>query len=331
MECLTRMEGQGSPGGGKRRSSTAMEQRDRPGAPGRHDLWGVAGAQARAILPTGDSPPLRPPLLTRPRSSEAFQHPQRRGLSRRPPGEQRDDRLAPVALLRHGAAQLGDWCHVGPGAGQRAGHCATARATAHLDAASSPIPGRGLDGAGSGRGTGGDQIGQPTRLMVGARQHGVRRLLREAPPERPLGVQGSRPTDAPPQGPGRQPGLGHGHLLGLLVDGPRQLGCVTLLGAQAKPLWGGLGAGTSASDGLAIQGPWVRGGGDQGRLYPVGAAGCQRGHRQARDQPARAGARGTGKATWAQAAARASAAGRGTTVPPLRGECHGSAPRRHTR
>ena len=67
---------------------------------------------------------------------------------------------------------------------------------------------------------------------------------------------------------------------------------------------GGLGAGTSAADGLAIQGNRFIGGGDQGRLYPGGEEGFQRGYIEAREQPAIVGTSGTGKATWAEEAAQ---------------------------
>ena len=105
-------------GGPDLRRTEAMDQGDGEIPQGGHNLWSIAGPQARPILPEGDIAHIMGTILDAPMPPIEVQQALRAGFGRREGGDEIDDFRGGFARFGDGAGELRDLRNKGPGQGK---------------------------------------------------------------------------------------------------------------------------------------------------------------------------------------------------------------------
>ncbi len=257
-----------TPGGSDVRRAEAMNERDGEIAQGRHDLGGVASAQAGAIFSKADIAHIMGAVFDAPMASVEFQQACRTRLGGRKGGDEIDDLSRGVARFGHGAGELGHLRQMRPGGRQIGIHLATGLDGAHLGASPSPVNGLGLQIAGVGIRKVGLQVGVERGLVAFDSQDGVGFQVMQEAEELGVGVQGIGRTDPLADGQRRQHLFGDGNLVGFLVDAHLEEGLLTLMGHKGEQMRSRLLPLPGSPHRLAIQGQRLVSGGPRRGLYP---------------------------------------------------------------
>src|SRR5215472_12837014 len=109
-----RLKGKVAAADGHLGGTATIDERDRHIAQGGHYLGRIAGADAGAVLPEGDSPDVVETVLDTPMASDQFQQAEWTGLFRGKTGDEVDPLLACLALGGDRAGELANLGDIRP-------------------------------------------------------------------------------------------------------------------------------------------------------------------------------------------------------------------------